>query len=162
MTINVKQLIDNALNAAEAEVPEGYVRTANLDIIPQIGRTIETIIRKAAVRTTRSGFPRIMIQAQEKSFFDNKEVMYSFFDNLSFSDSDVANKITVQNLLNLGVSPELVTTGDLEAMCEFLAGRVYNAEILDHTEGEDGRVFLDISWNTVAPPQAVADWSDEE
>ncbi len=161
MNTNVKQLIENALSATEAEVPEGYVRTANLDIIPQIGRTFEAIIRKAAVRTTQSGFPRIMIQAQEKSFFDDNEVMYSFFDNLSFSDSDVANKITVQSLINLGVSPELLNSGDLEAICKFLAGRVYNVEIKDHNDGMDGRVFLDLSWNPVQAV-AVATPSDEE
>ena len=158
MTFNIANLIEEAVASSEAEVPEGYLRTASMDIVPEIGRVFEAVIVSVEERKTAKGFPRLMIRAQEKSFYDQNEVMYSFFDNLSFSDSPSANAITIQSLLKLGVTPDDLNSIGLTGfgpVCEKLEGKTYQVEVLDHVDGRDGRVFLNLSWTSVSDTVSI-------
>ena len=137
-TVDFAELVERA-RSADDHVPEGWVQTDNLEVIPDVETGLVVNFATVDRKTTRTGYPRIMVRALEP------ESGLSFFENINWSHSDEGNKITLQTLTQLGVPSSVVDAG-IDAIVEHLEDSWHYAYIKEHNQ-RDFRTFPRIVWN---------------
>ena len=136
--VDFAELVERARNMDD-HVPEGWVQTDNLEVIPEIGTSLVVNFASVERLSTQYGYPRIQRRALDP------ETGLSFFDHLNWSDSDQGNQITLQTLVQLGVPSSVVDAG-LDAIVDHLMDSYHFATIHDHNQ-RDTRTFPRIYWN---------------
>ena len=113
-TIDFQSLVEDARELND-EVPEGWVQTDNLEVIPEVGQFIIVEFAGVKVKATINGYPSIQIRCL------NHGTGLSFFENLNFAANKQTNQITLKTLAQLGVPAAIVDEG-LDAVAQSLLG----------------------------------------
>jgi hypothetical protein len=144
-TINFMELVQSA-KTDPVGLPEGYMRDPNGDPVPEIGWSALVEINTVDLRETKNGFPRIMISFYDPDALESVEQVM-LFDNINFSASPAANRITLQKLGYLGCD-DFVINGGPEAIVEFLSTiQAINVSCVAHDTGTADRIFPRYVWN---------------
>ena len=151
---NFQDLVDNAIKDPVG-LTEGYIRDGNGDPVPEIGFADEVFIDQVQLRETKNGFPRIMIMFYDENQLEKQGEQVMMFDNINFSNSSAANRITLQKLETLGCTSEIISGGP-EAIVEYL-NTIERVEVkcTAHDHGDSGRIFPRYAWNEYGNGQPV-------
>ena len=140
--MNVSDLIEAALTDA-SDLDGDYLRDGTGNIVPAVNWSGSVEIYDVRVKATRNGHPRIMIM------FRDPDVGHMLFENISFSGNPVADRISIETLINFGVPLELIQTGNLESWATKIKTiKSSDVRCIAHEHGDDGRLFPEYVWDT--------------
>lgn len=142
--MNVSDLVEAALTDA-SDLDGDYLRDGTGNIVPTVNWSGSVEIYDVRVKATRNGNPRIMIMFREP------DVGHMLFENISFSGNPVSDRISIETLINFGVSIESIQSGNLEAWATKIS-TIQSADVrcIAHEEGDDGRLFPEYVWDVAS------------
>ena len=147
--MNIADLINQAMTDT-ADLPEGYIRSRDMEIVPDVHSDFYVNIEFARVKESRSGNPTILLGFSNVSTEGAEGIAH--FENFTFSTSSTTGtRITIERLLALGVPAELIQAGDLNAIASDLESITEaSVYVADHEYGDnDDRIFPRYEWSGV-------------
>jgi hypothetical protein len=146
--MNIANLINQAMSDT-SDLPDGYVRGGDMEIVPDVDSDFYVNIEFARVKESRSGNPTILLGFSNVSTDGAEGIAH--FENFTFSTSSTTGtRITIERLIALGVTTELIQSGDLNAIADDLESITEaSVYVVDHEEGTDGRIFPRFEWSMI-------------